>query len=471
MSTDTKFVCFFVSLIIMSLLMGCGKSGDGGTPSTNLPPTVTVTSNPGDSIYYNQNADFSWQGNDQDGTITQYYAGLDGNLTATTNTTASYSGFNMGDSYVFSVVAEDNEGAISDSAQWTFHIYSTSPVPTVTIISAPADSIFSNEDAVFIWQGSDPNDDIAGYHTGLDGTWDFITDTTAAYSSFSQGTSHLFQLVAEDDLGFTSDTADWSFDIVTADVITYANGEGVNDADGDGFWTEFAVNWSPRVTNSQQYDIRLIINVQPSYGGVEWTDSTALITRNPGDDDTLTYTLPTFTKDLYDISLSLHGSDGLPIYDIPYGSIMSLTQVGLEQLEGFFAWFDDAWTANEIDTLDPVGYYESFDLWFDVDAVPDRGEVIVTIYERNTSGVELYLDQSYPFEVEGLTNQDAVGFQITAVVAVPDSFDYRLELLSYPEHDLLDQIDYGDDPDLMDIPLCAGSHSPLMKKRVKFVTK
>jgi len=55
-------------------------------------------------------------------------------------------------------------------------------------------------------------------------------------------------------------------------------------------------------------DLRLIIGIIPVLGGAEVLDSTDLVTRNVGQDDTLSFTLPLMTKDTYNIRVELHGA-------------------------------------------------------------------------------------------------------------------------------------------------------------------
>lgn len=335
--------------------------------------------------------------------------------------------------------------------------------PEVTIVSGPADSIQASDAATFAWQGSDQDGNLAGYLAGLDGNLVWTTETTATYSGgFTPGSSHLFQVAAQDSDDARSDTADWAFAIYTIppELILNAYGEGINDDDGDGFWSQFLVRWSPQITTGSSVDIRLLVGIQPTYGGgAEVTDSSEVITRNPGENDSLDFEIPILAKSYYDIRLELHGADGSSLLEIPYDSISSLTQVGLEELEGFNAWFDDAWIANEIDTLPPTGYYESIDLWWDVDALPDDGWVRVTVYERNSAGEERWLWQSDPTEISGQSNLDAFGIHITAGSTFGE-YDYRLILLTHPEGMQIDEINYGEDDDLMDIPLgqSGGSH-------------
>jgi hypothetical protein len=326
--------------------------------------------------------------------------------------------------------------------------------PEVEIISGPPDSIFFNETADFTWSGSDPDGNLSGFYAGLDGNYAFTTATSASYSGFDLGSIYIFRVYAQDDEGVRSDTVAQSFAVrdyqPTLEFLAY--GEGVVDDDGDGFWTQFTVRWSPQVLAGGAVELRLIVGLQPTYGSdPEILDSTNLVQRAPGDEDTLSYNLPPLTKNYYNIRAELHDAAGASLIAIPYDSITSLTSVGLEDLDGFHAWFDDAWTANAVDTLDPAGYYEFIDIWWDVDAYPDAGPVKVVVYERDEAGVESNFFESQVYNVEGFGGDDAFGLRIEAGTTV-GLYDYRLKLLDQ-QNNLLDEINYGEDPDLMDIPL------------------
>ncbi len=362
MRKETGFACITIIITAM-LFIGCSSDGGGGTnPPVNQPPTVTITSSTPDSIYFNDSIEFTWQGDDSDGSIDKYFAGLDGVLIETTQTSAQYSGFNMGEDHTFSVYAVDNDGAESSEETVDFAVYPYAP-----------------------------------------------------------------------------------------EIQLLAYGEGVTDDDNDGYWTEFNVRWAPDVPTGSAVDLRLVVMIRPSYGSsAEIADSSDLITRNPGDEDTLTFTLPIISKDMYDLKVELHNVSGDNLQTIDYEAETSLTQIGLEQFDGFNAWFDDAWTDNAVD-VNGDDYYESIEVWWDADASLDRGSVKVNIYERDSTGAERYLNEYWLYEVEGTGDQDAKSFNIIAGITF-DDYDYRLVLLDEDDN-LLDELDYGEDPDLMDIPL------------------
>jgi hypothetical protein len=329
--------------------------------------------------------------------------------------------------------------------------------PDISWVSHPGSVIAIGDPAYFSWQATDEDGNFEGYFLSFDGAFNATSRTDSTFSELDPGSSHVFKIFAADAAGLHSDTLVWSFSVedLPPEVSLVAFGQGMLDADQDGFWSQFAVEWSPQITTGSGADLRLLVGRRPTYGvGVELLDSTDLVSRDPGQTDTLTYLLPAVTKNYYDIRLELHDDSGEILVEVPYNSIAGLTRVGLEDVDGAFTWFDDAWTANAVDLLpvsQPDGYYESIDLWCDVDAYSDAVRVKVILYERNSAGEERYLSESYIFEVQGLGDDDAVGFHVIAGTTF-DVYDYRF-VLRDESNNLLDVWDYGIDPDLLDIPL------------------
>ncbi len=329
--------------------------------------------------------------------------------------------------------------------------------PKISWVSHPGSVIAIGDSAFFSWQATDEDENLDGYFISFNGGFSATDSTDTTYSNLNPGSSHIFRVFAADAGGLHSDTLVWSFSVedIPPELSLIAFGLGIMDADLDGFWSQFAVKWSPQITAGSGTDLRLVVGRRPTYGsGEELLDSTDLVSRNPGQTDTLTYILPAVTKNYYDIRLELHDDSGETLVEIPYDSIASLKRVGLEDVDGAFTWFDDAWTANEVDLLpvsQPDGYYESIDFWCDVDAYSDAVRVKVILYERNSAGEERYLSESYVFEVQGLGDDDAVGFHVVAGTTYGE-YDYRF-VLRDESNNLLDVWDYGVDPDLLDIPL------------------
>ena len=329
--------------------------------------------------------------------------------------------------------------------------------PDIAWVSHPGSVIAIGEPAFFSWQGTDADGNLDGYFISFDGVFTATNRTDTTFTDLDPASSHVFKVFATDAAGSHSDTLVWSFSVedIPPEVSLIAFSQGILDADMDGFWSQCAVKWSPQITTGSGIDLRLIVARRLTYGSeAELLDSTDLVSRSPGQTDTLTYLLPAVTKNYYDIRLELHDENSELLVEIPYDSITSLKRVGLEDVDGAFTWFDEAWTAGAVDILpisQPDGYYESIDLWCDVDAYSDAVRVKVILYERNSAGEERYLSESYVYEVQGLEDEDAVGFHIEAGTTF-DVYDYRL-VLRDEANNLLDVWEYGVDPDLMDIPL------------------
>jgi hypothetical protein len=233
-------------------------------------------------------------------------------------------------------------------------------------------------------------------------------------------------------------------------------GQGLVDADNDMMWTQFRINWSPVVDlNAQTVGLRLLVGVRPVTGGPETLDSTELINRSPGEDDTLYFILPSFTRNYYDMRAELHKADGTTLINIPYDSILSLRDQGLEDIDGYYAWFASVDTSNGVDTLVPFGYNESIDIWVDIDEYGDPANIRLVLYERTSAeeliGQEHVMSPDLFRIIEGIGPQDQIGWHLTALSA-PDVYDYRLELHDHFTNQLLAQVNYGN-PALTNIPL------------------
>jgi hypothetical protein len=330
--------------------------------------------------------------------------------------------------------------------------------PTIILVTHPASTIHTSDNAVFTWRGSDPENSLASFYIdAMTGVFTATTDTTATYTNLPEGANYTFRAFATDQEGLHSDTVSWTFSVVATPLVVMGiAGQGLVDEDQDLMWTQFRINWSPVVDlNAQTVGLRLLVGVRPSAGGPETLDSTDLISRSPGEDDTLYYMLPTFTRNYYDMRAELHKADGTLLINIPYDSITSLKDVGLEDIDGFSAWFASVDTSNGIDTLAPLGYYESIDIWVDIDEYGDPANIRLTLFERTSAeeqiGQEHVMSPDLLSIIQGIGPQDKLGWTITALSA-PDVYDYRLELHDHFTNELLAQVNYGE-PALTNIPL------------------
>lgn len=333
--------------------------------------------------------------------------------------------------------------------------------PTVIITSGPYNGATINptDNVTYVWQGSDEDGNLKCYYAGLDGNLDSTVATTMTFSGLTPGSSHTFSVYAVDMTSLHSTTAARGFNVaqMPADLTLPIGGQGLVDADNDLFWTQYRVNWSPRVALSgQSIALRLVVGIRPQFGGVETLDSSELVNRSPGEDDTLYLSLPTFTKNYYNIRAELHGANGATLINIPYDSIASLTGQGLEDIDGYIAWVASADTANGIDTVAPLGYFESIDLRVDVDTYGDPANIKLVLYERSSAEEQSGLEHSmspivYGFNIQGSGPEDAMGWTIHAESA-PDEYDYRVEVRDQNTNQLLTEVNYGN-PALTNIPL------------------
>jgi hypothetical protein len=350
--------------------------------------------------------------------------------------------------------------------------------PTIILVSHPGAAIQVGDPAVFLWRGQDAENELSAYYVdAMAGSFTATSDTTATYTSIPEGTNYTFRVFATDADGAHSDTVAWTFSVISNPLVVMGiAGQGLVDDDGDGFWTQFRLNWSPVVDlNSATTAMRLLVGVQLQNGGPETLDSSDLVNRSPGEDDTLYFTLPnTFTKNIYRMRAELHDASSQNlITPIPYGAISSMNNVHLEDIDGTIVWIADADTSNGVDALAPFGHYESIEIWVNADAYGDEADVRLVLYERTsmeeTLGQEHIMSQDLYGQIEGIGTEDMLGWHLTALSA-PDVYDYRIELRDHFTNELLDQMNYGENPQLMNVPLGISTTSP-QPNRVERIVK
>ncbi|RJP74151.1 MAG: fibronectin type III domain-containing protein [Candidatus Zixiibacteriota bacterium] len=336
--------------------------------------------------------------------------------------------------------------------------------PEVTIVSAPPDLLQPGEAADFIWRGSDPDGDLARYYAGLNGAFQFheADDTTASFTGLIPNTFYTFRVFAVDAANQHSDTVEAEFSIDTApppEIDLVIDGLPVTDSDGDDYWSEYAVLWSPRVNTPYPVDMYLWVSLRPTFNlaGAIIADSSDLVTRQPNASDTLIFTLPSVEKDFYSAELELRDANDSVLVHLPYDSIDALSGFGLEPIEGTSVWVDSAWTANRVDALpagSPDGVYESLEVWWDADAWPDAARIKMVVYKRNAAEEEYYAGESFPYEVSGIN--PGSGQENVVIEAQPqeglDTWDFRLVVLD-ENNNLLDEVPYGRFAGLNDIPM------------------
>lgn len=185
---------------------------------TNEAPKVSITACPS-SVLTTSSYTFKWSGTDTDGSVSEYYYGLD-DSTPDVRIPASLSipsytwtGLSSG-SHTFYVKARDNSGAESAVASCAFNVNSpANKPPTVSFRNCPT-SVVKDSSYTFEWIGTDPDGYIAQYYYELDDpTPDIPTDGTSyKWTSLNTG-SHTFYVKARDNSGADPYIAACRFDV------------------------------------------------------------------------------------------------------------------------------------------------------------------------------------------------------------------------------------------------------------------
>lgn len=197
--------------------------GGGSTPSTNDPPSVTITS-PADGTTYGSTwptITFYASASDTDGSVTQVEFLKDG--TALGLDTDGSDGWSTtwthvpGGTYQIHAVATDDAGDSSNSSSITITVPdSSSPPPgndppSTWIDSPDAGTVFTVGDTISITgKASDTDGTIAWTYVYINGTalgYEYGNTVTRAYTPSTAGTYTLKSLASDDDSAETTSTA------------------------------------------------------------------------------------------------------------------------------------------------------------------------------------------------------------------------------------------------------------------------
>jgi hypothetical protein len=165
---------FIMAVGLAIWLAGCDVQ-DPGSPKANFRPTVELSVAPQNGDTVENNKSLEWWGNDADGQIVGYHLFVDGvsiSFTSATDTIIAFPAPVEGEYYLhsFGVVAEDNEGLLSDLASDTFYVYNWAPVADFEPSGTIAEGATVGRDFRISVLSIDTNTSIAYYNISLDDT-------------------------------------------------------------------------------------------------------------------------------------------------------------------------------------------------------------------------------------------------------------------------------------------------------------
>ncbi len=185
--------------------------------SVNVPnkaPAVSLTLCPSGELITSSYT-FKWSGSDTDGSVSQYYYGLDDSTPDIPTSESSYTwtGLSNG-SHTFYVKARDNSGAESTVASCVFNVNApANKPPTVSFRNCPT-SVVKTSSYTFDWIGTDPDGYISQYYYELDDPTPDIPTKGTSYTWTSLNTgSHTFYVKARDNSGADPYVAACRFDV------------------------------------------------------------------------------------------------------------------------------------------------------------------------------------------------------------------------------------------------------------------
>jgi hypothetical protein len=186
--------------------------------AVNLKPAIEILTGPEGTVS-TAVVTFTYLGHDNDGTIENYYIGMDSSdvLIMTSHTTYESGVLDEGP-HTFYVQCEDNDGERSELASQSFEVDTEQPnvAPEVTITGGPAGNTV-NTRPTFTYEGTDNDGVISGYYVSIDdATPEELTNTTSyrPASALSTG-EHVFYVQAIDDDSAVSEIASREFRVVT----------------------------------------------------------------------------------------------------------------------------------------------------------------------------------------------------------------------------------------------------------------
>jgi len=182
------------ALLIMAVglavwLAGC-ETQNPGSPKPNQRPAVTLSLAPqnGDTVEHNKH--LGWSGNDADGQVVGYHLLVDGvpiAFTAATDTIVAFEAPVTEQVYAhtFAVLAVDNEGLLSDTAQREFYVINWAPTATFDPEGSIAEGATVGHAFRMTVLSLDTNASITYYDISLD-------DTLSGWMGWRRDSMYLF---------------------------------------------------------------------------------------------------------------------------------------------------------------------------------------------------------------------------------------------------------------------------------------
>ena len=242
----------------LPLIDGGGNNTDTESPSTpgNLTAQPTAAQ-----------IDLNWTAATDNVGVTLYRVSMDGTETGTTATTSfQATGLNAGQSYSFSVIAEDASGNQSTAATVTATtLTSTDTIAPSIPTGLTLDSATANAVSISWTASTDDQGTVALYHILRDGSEIGTSTTTASYTdnTVTSETTYVYTVTAEDNSTNESAASD-DLSVSTPAVSTTANcGMGI-DLDGTDDWINI-----PDLTLANDFTIEGWFKLAP---GIDYKD-------------------------------------------------------------------------------------------------------------------------------------------------------------------------------------------------------
>ncbi|MCX6601322.1 MAG: hypothetical protein NT025_07150 [bacterium] len=181
-------------LLIMAVglalwLVGC-ETKNPGSPKPNQRPAVELSVAPQDGDTVEHNKHLGWWGNDADGQVVGYYLLVDGvriSFTTATDTTIAFAAPVTEQIYAhtFAVLAVDNEGLLSDTAQREFYVINWAPTASFDAAGSIGEGATVGHAFRVTVQAKDTNASFSYYDLSLD-------DSLSGWMGWRRDSMYLF---------------------------------------------------------------------------------------------------------------------------------------------------------------------------------------------------------------------------------------------------------------------------------------
>lgn len=217
------------------------------------------------------------------------------------------------------------------------------------------------------------------------------------------------------------------------------------DADGDGFYSSFRINFFLDLNNGSK-DVYLLLavrfyDVNDTATYYQYFESSDITLQEDGSTNSWYIEVPPYSTDdywlpqaAYDFLLVIFDSEDpdTRLAEVSASDLSTLQNIPIEPPENEVGvWISDAWFENSVD-VDGDNYDSETWLWVDADAGSGLSANVFLFYYYKPSGTFSWIPIGYTdsFTITGTNSGDDLGVKVTDLVNFPhDAYDFKAELI------------------------------------------